>query len=111
LGQPNNSPQLSLNEGGSCDSSNKLVELRKGYWETAKASSSIILKFLLEHLPIPVIGKELLGGCWRWSELRSMAFLLARSMQAPFRSPRSPSQCPGWPDAEFTTGHLLTSIG
>jgi len=34
--------------------------LGQDYWETAKATSPIILELLLEHLPISVIGKKLL---------------------------------------------------
>jgi len=38
-----------------------LVVLRQDYWETAKATPLIVLKLILRYLPIPVIGKELLG--------------------------------------------------
>jgi len=67
LGQPNNSPQLSLNKGGVRESPNKIVGSEEDYWETVKTSPQIILKLLSEHLPIPVIGKGLLGDCWRCS--------------------------------------------
>ena len=36
-----------------------VVLLGQKYWETAKTTSSIILKLLLRHLPIPIIGKLL----------------------------------------------------
>ena len=67
MGQPNNSPQLSLNKGGVRESPNKIVGLEENYWETVKTSLQIIIKLLSEHLPIPVIGKGLLRDCWRCS--------------------------------------------
>jgi len=42
-----------------------VIVLGQEYWETAKATPSIILKLLLRHLPIPVIEKGLLENCWR----------------------------------------------
>ena len=38
-----------------------VVGLGEDYWETAKESSSIILKFLLGHFSIPVIENDYWG--------------------------------------------------
>ena len=43
-------------------SSNKIDGLGESYWETAKTTQPIILELVLGYLPIPVIGKELLGA-------------------------------------------------
>jgi len=58
LGHPNNSTHLSLNKRRSCASPSNIVRLEEDYWETAKASPSIILKLLFGFLPIPVIRKK-----------------------------------------------------
>ena len=41
--------------------------LGQDYWETAKATSPIILELLLEHLLKSVIGKKIIEDCWRCS--------------------------------------------
>ena len=61
----------------------KQLGLRECYWETAKATPPIILKLLWGHLPIPVIGKELLRDWWRCSNGYSSPFSTKLSIMYP----------------------------
>ena len=79
-----------------------VVVLGQKYWETAKSTFSIILKLLLRHLPIPIIGKGLLRNYWRCSNANANAKLSTHAFVKPELKHSTTTEeeqilCHGWP--------------